>query len=132
MRRSFSVMLALAAIAGAAEVASAETIEVAVKRNTATVIGSRVNYFPETCTAAAIEDVVIARQGQNGRLTISRQVLRMPENALCPGVEFKGLVYIYQPRSGFVGRDSVVIRVPTGRFEYSGGRDDKVYEITVQ
>lgn len=44
----------------------------------------------------------------------------------------KGLAYTYQPRAGFVGRDTVVIRVPMGRFEYDGGYDESVFEITVK
>ncbi len=132
MSRLFSTMAAAVAIGCSAGAASAETIEVAVKRSTATAIGSRLNYFPETCTSAATADISVARQGQNGTVTLSRQLLRMPADALCPGVEFKALVYIYRPRPGFVGRDRVVIRVPTGPFEYAGGYVDKVYEITVQ
>lgn len=59
MRISFFLSaMAACLIAGAA---MAETKQVTVKRNTATVIGTFVSYFPDECIAAGTDAVSIGR-----------------------------------------------------------------------
>jgi hypothetical protein len=124
---AFGVSLALSGCMGS-------TRSVTADAGKSTVIGGGFSYDPRTCRTGEIPRATVAIPPAQGSVRIERRNDLMGSQTDCSTMRAGGVVYIYTPRPGFRGRDSLSIRSNVLIGISGGQRQDSTttYEIEVK